>query len=124
MGVVPQDSLCSLGAGPGCVVWCGVVWCGQEPLTPIGTGAYLDRTTQITRERMGKGNLGHCEGSGHHLGLLSTGSGELSIKLALDYSQTVLVSFPMSYDGDDQSGCHKLAEKKSKSQMNAHRQTH
>jgi hypothetical protein len=55
---------------------------------------------------MGKGNLGRREGSGHHLGLLSTGVGEFSIKLTLDYSQTILLSLSVSYDGDDQSRCH------------------
>ena len=59
---------------------------------------------------MGKGNLGRREGSGDHRGLLSTGSGELSIKLALDHSQAILVRLPMPYDGDDQSRCHKWTE--------------
>ena len=66
---------------------------------------------------MGKGNLGHREGSGHHSGLLSTGSGEFSIELSLNYSQAVLVSLPMPYNGDDQSGCHSWTEEKTKPQM-------
>ena len=85
--------------------------------TPLGTGTYLDRTTQITRERMGKGNLGHREGSGHDCGLLSTGSGEFSIEVTLNHSQAILVSLCMPYNGDDQSGCHSWTEEKTKPQM-------
>lgn len=94
--MVLQDSLGGLGSKV------------RPRLTPIGTGTYADRSTQITRECMGKGNLGQREGSGHHRGLLPTGIGELSITLTLDYSQTVLLGLPVSYDGDDQSRCHKV----------------
>lgn len=66
---------------------------------------------------MGKGNLWHRKGSGHHCGLLSTGSGEFSIELTLNYSQAILVSLPMPYNGDDQSGCHSWTEEKTKPQM-------
>ena len=61
---------------------------------------------------MRKGILRRREGSSDHIGLLSTRVGEFSIELTLDYSQTILLSLSVSYNGDNQSRCH---EERSKS---------
>ena len=60
---------------------------------------------------MGEGNLRCREGSGHYLGLLSTRVVEFSVKLTLDYLETILLSLSMSYDGDDQSRRHEEGTK-------------
>jgi hypothetical protein len=100
MGMVPQDSLSGLR-----------VWASEhDPLQSELEHTYVYRPTQITRKRMRKGDLWHREGRRHHLRLLSTGIGEFSIKVTLDDSQTILLSLPVSYDGDDQSRCHEVGE--------------
>jgi len=55
---------------------------------------------------MREGNLRRREGGGHHFRLLFTDVGEFSVELTLDYSQTILLSLTMSYDGDDESRRH------------------